>query len=411
MKKVFVLGMMIIISNVSSSQTNYSVEELIKKIADNVIHQTKYGFIDQKSGEIYSSVDQLNSPSTEIGLLSFYSDFRYQNGVINTGMIYLGDALNNSKYANYTLNTIEFIFNNRKYFKDDATAQNKWSHPFGQSFIFHQLDDCGSMGASIIDAYFINKNKDYLPYLNKAAEFILEDMSRLEDGTFARPRPVEMSIWADDLYMSVPFLARMGKLTGESVYYDEAVKQVINFDKYLWDKNTQLYFHSWHSDEKANGIAHWGRANGWVMTAKVELLKFLPEDHTDREIIIRLLVKQIKGVMQYQSSTGLWHQLLDKNDSFLETSCTAMFTYGTAYAVNQGFMPNRYIEIAQKAWEAIEEKTNKYNAYTVQGICSGTGIGNSLNYYYNRETNANDVGFGAVLMAASELIKYELSSK
>ena len=102
---------------------------------------------------------------------------------------------------------------------------------------------------------------------------------------------------------------------------------------------------------------------------------------------------------------------LDKNDSFLETSCTAMFTYGTAYAVNQGFMPNRYIEIAQKAWEAIEEKTNKYNAYTVQGICSGTGIGNSLNYYYNRETNANDVGFGAVLMAASELIKYELSSK
>lgn len=387
-------------------QQELSVEQSVRLIADQVITDNKRGFIDKETGQVYARTNPLQK-GLDVQLLHRYSHFYYHNGVINIAMADLGDVLKDQKYIDYTINTVDFIFENAGYFEEGAEKVNKWHAPFGQFFIREELDDCGAMGASIMDAYFHRKNKTYTPYLEKAAGFIMEEMSRLEDGTFARNRPVPMTIWADDLYMSVPFLARMGKFSGERKYFDEAVRQVKKFDAYLWDETTNLYFHCWHSDEKSNGIARWGRANGWVLMAKVELLKILPDDHPERDVVIQSLARQIKGVAQYQSVSGLWHQLLDKEDSFLETSCTAMFSCGTAYAVNQGFIPERYIEIAFKGWEGISDRIHTYNKVSVAGICSGTGIGYNLAYYYNRETNPNDVGFGTVISAAAEIIRYQ----
>jgi rhamnogalacturonyl hydrolase YesR len=409
--KTFVLGFMMLGSVcVGFAQQQLSVEQSVRLIADQVIKDNIRGFLDKETGQVYAGVDQLQK-DMDVQLLHRYSHFYYHNGVINIAMADLGDVLNDQKYIDYTINTVDFIFKNVDYFGERAQQVNKWSAPFGQFYIREELDDCGAMGASIIDAYSHRKNEAYLTYLDDAASFVMEEMSRLEDGTFARHRPVPMTIWADDLYMSVPFLARMGKLTGERKYFDEAVRQVANFDSYLWDEHTGLYFHCWHSDEERNGVARWGRANGWVMMAKVELLKLLPVDHPEREIVIESLVRQIKGVARYQSVSGLWHQLLDKEDSFLETSCTAMFSCGTAFAVNQGFIPERYIAIALKGWEGVSGRIHTYNKVSVSGICSGTGIGNNLAYYYNRETNPNDVGFGAVISAAAEIIRYQSNNK
>jgi len=410
MKKI-VLGLIILGSaNVGFGQQELSVEQSVRLIADQVITDNRRGFIDKETGRVYAGVDKLQK-GMDVQLLHRYSHFYYHNGVINIAMADLGDVLNDQKYIDYTINTVNFIFDNVDYFRERAEQVNKWQAPFGQFFKREELDDCGAMGASIVDAYFHRKNEDYLSYLDEAARFVMEEMSRLGDGTFARHRPVPMTIWADDLYMSVPFLARMGKLTGEKKYFDEAVRQVANFDSYLWDEQTGLYFHCWHSDEQRNGLARWGRANGWVMMAKVELLKSLPIDHPKRDLVVESLVRQIKGVARVQSVSGLWHQLLDKEDSFLETSCTAMFSCGVAYAVNQGYIPERYITIALKGWEGVSGRIHTYNKVSVSGICSGTGIGNNLAYYYNRETNPNDVGFGAVISAAAEIIRYQSGNK
>lgn len=411
MKKLSILLIIITSSLCIYSQNHRSVEEWVRLIADNVIKDNKSGFIDQSTGHIYSNTAQLEKPGMDVQLLSRYSHFYYHNGVINIAMMDLGEILNEPKYMDYTINTVNFIFQNMEYFKERAGEESKWRFPFGQVFAMEELDDCGAMGASIIDAYDRKTNEVYMPYLEKAGRFVMEGMTRLEDETYARRRPVEMTIWADDLYMSVPFLARMGKLKEDVAYFDMAVRQVLNFHHYLWDEHTGLYFHSWHSDEKENGLARWGRANGWVMMAKIELLEYLPEDHPGRQKIINSLITQIKGVARYQSPTGFWHQLLDKEDSFLETSCTAMFSRGVAYSVNKGYLPERYIAIAQKGWEAISTRIHTYNSVTVSGICSGTGIGNNLNYYYTRETNPNDVGFGAVISAAVELIKYDANTR
>ena len=50
------------------------------------------------------------------------------------------------------------------------------------------------------------------------------------------------------------------------------------------------------------------------------------------------LENHLKGLMSLQDGTGFWHQLLDKNDSYLETSATAIYAYVIANAVNKGWL-------------------------------------------------------------------------
>lgn len=408
MKSKFLILGLLLLSIVSFSQQQMSDEDNLRRIADFILEENARGFVDNETGELYPSVKGLK-PNKSLKLNSPHTKFYYAEGVLNIAMLELGKSLNEQKYIDYTVNNIEFIYDNAYYFEGLLSLEedNHWYLPFASLFVINYLDDCGAMGASIIDAYQVNKNKEYMAYIEKTADFIGTKQFRLDDGTLVRNRPVEYSLWADDLYMSVPFLARMGELTGEIKYFDDAAKQVINFTHYLWDEQFRIYFHNWHSDENAPGVSHWGRANGWIMMAQVELLKRLPDNHPKRAELIEILKQQIRGVARYQSASGLWHQLLDKVDSYEETSGTAMFTYGIAWAVNEGIMPDRYISVAQRGWEGLMSKTDKdYRSGAINDICIGTGIQGNLVHYYKRPTRANEVGVGAVISAGVEIVKY-----
>ncbi len=113
------------------------------------------------------------------------------------------------------------------------------------------------------------------------AQVVRKEQLRLPDGTFCRPEPEAFTVWADDLFMSVPFLSIMAKATGDVSYYDEAAKQVLQFQQYLLDEKTGLYKHGWFSARREKAIAFWGRANGWIVWATAELLNVLPPQHRD----------------------------------------------------------------------------------------------------------------------------------
>ena len=211
-------------------------------------------------------------------------------------------------------------------------------------------------------------------------------------------------MWADDLYMGLAFLARMGELSGDRRYFDEAAQQIINFHKHLFDETRGLMHHCWYSDVQRPGVAFWGRANGWAIMAQVDLLDRLPQDHPQRDTLLALFRRHLLGIAQYQSGEGLWHQLLDKVDSYLETSCSAMFTYAIARAVNQRYLESRYASIAQRGWEGVMSKIRSDGQ--VEGVCAGTGVNDDLVFYYRRPTPLNDVhGIGAVLLAGSEVLR------
>ena len=110
------------------------------------------------------------------------------------------------------------------------------------------------------------------------------------------------------------------------------------------------------------------------------------------------------GIVKYQSNTGLWYQVLDRDDSFKETSSSAMFTLAIARGVLNGWLSEDYQEYALKGWNGVSG--NITDDGVVKDICRGTGIGHTFEFYNERERFDNDPrGLGAVLTAAVETSK------
>jgi unsaturated rhamnogalacturonyl hydrolase len=389
------------------AQVKNDPEEITRRVADRVIENTSFQFINSKTGVKYASTKGLDT-SSNVKAESRYNKWAYVNGVLNVGMIQLASVLNDKKYAEYAVKNFDFIFSNVDYFRKMYEAKSK--PEWGAIFSMGNLDAVGSLAAALTDVYAIDNRKEYRAYLDRGANYILTKQQRLADGTLSRPQPRNATLWADDLYMSVPFLARMGKLTGDNKYFDDAIKQVENFNKYLYDPTTGLFFHCWYSDVSANGVARWGRCNGWIAMAEVQLLNNLPAGHPKRPELINLLLRQIIGYSRYQDISGLWHQVLDRPDSYLESSVTAMFTYAVARAVNEGWINKSYMTIAEDGWKGLATKITPDGQ--IQDVCIGTNIGDNISFYYNRPKELNDThATGAVLLAGSEMIRAKRSSK
>lgn len=384
------------------AQTAPVTADVVRRIADNVLENTSFKFINKETGETYTTTKGL-AYSAQVRNESPYNTWEYWNGVLSVAMVQLGQILNEPKYIEYSKRNYDFIFSNLDYFKKQYD-QNVKKSSYTEFFRLGKLDDCGAMAAGLADVYAFDKKPEYMDYLNRVGNYILTKQEKLSDQTLCRPVPRVYTIWADDLYMSIPYLGRMGKLTGENKYYDFAVQQVENFGKYLYNPSNGLYYHCWYSDVNMNGVAHWGRCNGWVMMATAELLNILPEDHPKRAEMIRMLLRQIVGVSRYQDTSGLWHQVLDKPDSYLESSCTAMFVYSIAKAVNKGWIDPRYMSIAKNGWQGLNTKIQADGQ--VQDICIGTGISEDIKFYYDRPVKLNDIhGLGAIMLAGIEMMK------
>ena len=137
----------------------------------------------------------------------------------------------------------------------------------------------------------------------------------------------------------------------------------------------------------------------------VELLDVLPKEHEGYQDVLQQLQAHIKGLVQYQDGTGFWHQLIDRNDTYLETSATAIYTYSIAKAINNGYIDKlAYSPVVLLGWNAVATKVNDKGQ--VEGTCVGTGMGFDPAFYYYRPINVFAAhGYGPVLLAGSEVIK------
>ena len=247
------------------------------------------------------------------------------------------------------------------------------------------------------------------PMVDNYIDYITNHQFRLHDNTLARNRPLPNTLWLDDMFMSVPGLAQMGKLTGQRKYFDDAVQQVLQFADRMFVQDKGLFMHGWVQEMDVHPAFFWGRCNGWAVMTLVELLDVLPEDHPGYAQVLDLLRAHVKGLAFYQSGEGFWHQLLDREDSYLETSCTAIYTYSIARAVNRGWVNEMaYGPVAQLGWNAVSTKVNAKGQ--VEGTCVGTGMAFDPAFYYYRPINVFAAhGYGPVLLAGAEII--EMSRK
>ncbi len=404
MKYLISICILLTVILTTNAQNKNSDEAIVRKVADYILEHAEFAFEGVYNGKTYANAKDI--PDTvRVKFKNQFAAWAYPNGVLNMAMLNLGAYLNDEKYSNYAIQHIAFGFNNYKIFEERNRNTQNLPYPLRQITTMRELDDCGAIGASVIEVSNKKKITEYREYIDRAAKHITEVQDRLPDGTLVRQGPYKITLWADDLYMSVPFLARMGKLTGDVKYYDDAVKQILNFTKYLWNDNKQLYYHCYYTDLQRNGVAHWGRCNGWIMMAQVHLLNFLPADHLQRPAIIANLDRQIVGIAKYQNPDGLWHQILDRTDSYLESSCTAMFVYSIARAINEGWIDKRYASIALAGWEGLKSQKITPEGQ-IKDICVGTGIQNDMAFYYQRPAMTNDThGLGPIIDAGIEIMR------
>ena len=404
MEKIIVKYFVVSILFLSQSLHVQSQDDItiVKGIADKILKETETGFVGKTTKAYYPTTESIPDDE-DVFCKSQYADWHYSMGVLDMAMLNLSKVKNNPAYSQFALDHIDNCFANKLFFEK---RKSKFpGGPYNSLLRSDELDDFGAMGAAIIDANQLSAKKSYSDFIQLAASHIMNKQPRLADGTLVRTWPYKMTLWADDLYMGVSFLARMGKYSQNNIYYDDAIKQVLNFNKYLWNPTKELYYHAYYADLDCVGGAHWGRCNGWIMLATVHLLNALPENYPNRTKIIDLLKRHITGVSHYQDSDGLWHQLLDKSDSYSETSCSTIFVYSVARAINQGWLDKRYASIAIKGWDGLRKQkiTPDFN---IKDICVGTGIGTDITFYYLRPRKDNDIhGIGLIIDAGLEIIK------
>lgn len=333
-----------------------------------------------------------------------YRLFSYEWGVTYSAMIAAHQATGQEKYKSYLLKRLQLLSDLTAFYRTQPEEIQKNS-PVASMLKPHALDDAGALCMAMIQADQMYQLPEVKPMTDVFIDFIRNKEHRLADGTFARNRPVRNTVWLDDLFMGMPALAYMGKASGDVRYFDEAVQQVLLFSQKMFDTKKNLFIHGYLSESALQPRYHWGRANGWAIMAITELLTVLPKNHPRYGDILQLYQNHVQGLAAVQSGKGFWHQLLDRNDSYLETSATAIFTYCLARGINQGWLPyEAFGPMTLLAWEAVSTQITPEGKVT--GTCVGTGMGFDPAFYYYRPINQHAAhSYGPVMLAGAEVIQ------
>jgi unsaturated rhamnogalacturonyl hydrolase len=338
----------------------------------------------------------------------------YEWGVTYAGMLNAAAITGDARYREYTDKRVTAIATLAAHAKRNLSAgttranfpTSKHGMTMRSILMPRALDDAGAMCAALAKSELAGLGAQKLrPWIDNYLQYVSGGQLRLADGTLARNRPLPETLWLDDLYMSVPCLAQAGKLTGDKRYYDDAAKQVVQFSERMFLKDRGLYMHAWVQGAQHHPAFLWARANGWVAMATVELLEVLPQDHPARTKLLELHRAHAAGLMAAQGHSGLWHQLLDRRESYEETSASAMFVFAIARGINRGWLDGKAFGPAVTlGWNAVTRKVNDKGQ--VEGTCVGTGVGWDPMFYMYRPVHVLAAhGYGPVLLAGAEMIE------
>lgn len=384
--------------------TEEQITETLTRVLDYLDSSTPTVLLESGTENKVTDIDGFNGDTEfEAG------DFRlvsYEWGVTYAAMQLAGEVTGNNAFINYSTERIDFLADVVNAHRIQLENNPELDTPVESLIHPGALDDAGAMSAAMIKAINAGYNQaedlDWL--INNLVGYIHNDQFRLPDGTLARNRPQDNTLWLDDMFMSIPALAQMGEYTGDQKYFDDAVKQVRQFSERMFDEEKGIYFHGWVQGMEDKPRFHWGRANGWALMAKVELLSVLPEDHPGFDDVREQLHKHIKGLARYQSGEGRWHQLLDKTDSYLETSATAIYAYSIARAINRGWVDEKsYGPMVLLAWNSVSNQITDIGQ--VDGTCVGTGMAFDPAFYYHRPISVYAAhGYGPAILAGAEVL-------
>jgi rhamnogalacturonyl hydrolase YesR len=223
------------------------------------------------------------------------------------------------------------------------------------------LSDAAAPGEAVLFASKITGDNSLRDGFNKMLEYILNKAPRTKEGIIYHFTNIPQ-IWSDINYMLPPFLAAAGK-------YDEAVKQIDGAFGCLWNPDKKLLSHMWDCEKKVFVRKDcWGVGNGWSAAGLTRVIRALPDSMQDQKKKLIGYVKDIiDGCLTHMRSDGLFHNIVDNPESFVETNLAQMLAYSIYRGIRGGWINNSYKTQADKMRVAVHSKLDELGL--VQGVC------------------------------------------
>ncbi len=260
-------------------------------------------------------------------------------------------------------------------------------------------------------------NETYKSMCLEYAEWLIDELPKTEEGGFQHLTSAignrngvslhEGQLWIDTLFMAVLFLNQTGQYFNMPKFVEESIHQFLLHIKYLYNKNTELFYHGWRFDGRNNfGNIFWCRGNSWFTYGVIDYIGSFDEFPLDPGVssfLIDTYKSQVDALLKLQDANGLWHTVLDDPTSYCEVSGSAAITAGILKGIKLGILDDSYKAAAEKAIQKICDNITEDG--TVLNVSAGTGIGIDAAHYKNILIRPMAYGQSLVLLALTEALQ------
>ena len=323
----------------------------------------------------------------------------WDHAAYHTGNMVIYELTKNEGYRKYSEDWAE----HNKWMGAKSADQAAWKYTYGETDDYVLFGDWQICFQTYIDLYQIKPE----PYKIARVKQVME----YQMGTPAN----DYWWWADGLYMVMPVMSKLYKLTGDKKYSDKLYEYLLYANGTMYDKDEKLYYRDaryvYPKHQTVNGKKDfWARGDGWVFAGLAKVLQDLPADDVHRKEYITLFKGMAKAIIKSQQNEGYWtRSMLDPTHApGAETSGTAFFTYGLFWGINAGVLKEKtYLPAAQKGWTFLSATALQADGRV--GFVQPIGDRAIPGQVINANSTAN-FGVGAFLLAGCENYRY-LSNK
>lgn len=359
-------------------------------------------YISVCAGDVYWRFYRKNTYLKQYLHSAFFGQWFYAIMVGHYGMLQTANILEKTDFYDYFCASIRSLCKHREYGKLDNKRAGYSTYMANGGRNLNNLDSIGTIGINVAEYYMMSNDPDALSLLRLLAESLKYNVPRFSDGTFYR---IE-TMWTDDMYMCLPFMVRLGVITDDESWFDDILTQVRGFYKRLYMEDEALFSHIFFVKENTANRVAWGRGNGWVLLALSEVLLLLPKSYHGREEILGIYKEFALGILTHRDrENGIWHQVINNSESYIEASGSAMFITALARGITNGWIKEEYEKDVAEAWNALIKSCVDAEG-NVYGVCKGSGCNMEEKYYLTLGTMTNDDhGVGIVLGAGTEIMR------
>jgi len=260
-----------------------------------------------------------------------------------------------------------------------------------------------------IDLHIMTCRADFLNYAREVVA-AFETATQTAEGAVV-PHPPALEVWVDVAYFTAPAMAAVGRLLKDDGLLERALDQLIVHHRHLVDPGTGLCWHVAYADKGSHSQCLWARGNSWFAIAATRVIDVLGSQAGEARFKPKLtavaaaLARQLSAAVGLQDGSGLWHTVIDREDSYLESSATAGFALALGRALArriEGINQESAGAAYERAIAAICGKVNERGDFV--GVSQQTPPGDFA-FYNSIKVDTAPFGTGICMMALSEKIR------